>query len=364
MRPVLNRLLDLQKIYGASAEGYWQAAFTGLALETHPQLGGDVEIDAADVRGQVENYINSLQRYLALTGMSAHTLAPQVSDPTNHIEKQIEAICIQLDIPKRVFMGSERGELASSQDDAQTNDQLKSRQLGYITPRIICPFVDRLIAVGVLSEPNYVEPVEPMIDEFGEEEQLYDEDGNPLNEFGIPEEEYDEDGNLLGDTAAEDDMGEEQYDDDGNLIKNRRMSGPILNAAGEQTGVRTKTGYCVEWPDLDSNTDKDKAQIAATLTQALAAYVSGNVEAVMPLMEFLTKIMGIPDDEAKALVKAAEAQQVEAEQKQVMQQPSQFGQPDMEQVGTQDQYGEEGALPVEEPGAEADFNDEQPPELQ
>jgi hypothetical protein len=170
-RPVFNRLLDLQKIYGASAEGYWQAAFTGLALETHPQLGGDVTIDSDDVRDQIENYINSLQRYLALTGMSAHTLAPQVSDPSNQIDKHLEAICIQLEIPKRVFMGSERGELASSQDDASWNDRLKARQQGYITPRIIVPFVDRLIAVGVLPEPDYVEPEEPEEeDEFSEED--------------------------------------------------------------------------------------------------------------------------------------------------------------------------------------------------
>lgn len=96
--------------------------------------------------------MNGLQRYLALIGMSAKSLAPQVVDPSPQIRVQLEAICIKLGVPMRVFMGSERGELASSQDAAAWNDRLKERQKNYIIPRIIIPFVDRLIQVGVLPE--------------------------------------------------------------------------------------------------------------------------------------------------------------------------------------------------------------------
>ena len=86
--------------------------------------------------------------------MSAKTLSPTVADPKGHIEVQIEAICIQLAIPIRVFKGSERGELASSQDDMAWNDRLRQRQQEYITPCIIAPFVDRLISLGCLPEPK------------------------------------------------------------------------------------------------------------------------------------------------------------------------------------------------------------------
>jgi len=80
-------------------------------------------------------------------------MAPTVVDPTAQIAVQIEAICIKLGIPIRIFKGSERGELASSQDDAAWNDRLRLRQMYYITPRIVIPFIDRLIMLGVLSEP-------------------------------------------------------------------------------------------------------------------------------------------------------------------------------------------------------------------
>jgi hypothetical protein len=36
MRPVLNRLLDLRKLYSGSAEMYWRGAFPGISLETNP----------------------------------------------------------------------------------------------------------------------------------------------------------------------------------------------------------------------------------------------------------------------------------------------------------------------------------------
>lgn len=230
-RPVLNRLLDLRKLYGGSAEMYWRGAFPGLSLETHPTLGGDAIVDVAGTRDMMENYFNGLQRFLLFSGMSARTLAPTVVDPGAQIQVQLEAICIQLGIPIRVFKGSERGELASSQDDASWNDRLRARQNQYITPRIICPFLDRLIAMGVLPEPE---------------------------------------------------------------------------------------GYSIEWPDLDSLTDKDKAQIALMQTQALAAYVAGQVETVIQPVDYLTRIMDMEAEEAEEIMdgaaKAQEEQQAEHEQ--------------------------------------------------
>lgn len=215
MRPVLNRLLDLRKLYAGSGEMYWRGAFPGLSFETHPQLGGDVQFNPTTLRDQAEQYMNGLQRYLALTGMSAKSLAPQVVDPTPQINAEIEAVCIQLGIPKRVFCGSERGELASSQDDAAWNDRLRHRQRFYLTPRLIVPFVDRLVLFGVLPEP---------------------------------------------------------------------------------------AGYSVFWPDLDSVNAKDKAEVFKQRTEALQAYVSGGVEAIMAPMDYLVREGGYSEEEAAAIL--------------------------------------------------------------
>jgi len=153
-RPVVNRLLDLYKMYGGSAEMYWRGAFPGLAVETQPQLVGKTKLDVGKVRDQLENYQNSLQRYLALMGVNVKTLAPQVVEPTAQIQVLIEAICIKMAVPMRVFMGSERGELASSQDAKSWDNRLKKRRNKYLTPRVVVPFIDRLIRLGVLPIPK------------------------------------------------------------------------------------------------------------------------------------------------------------------------------------------------------------------
>lgn len=228
MQPVLERLLDLAKLYSGSAEMYWRGAFPGYVLSTHPQLGGDVDVDQTGIKDMMEQYTNGLQRYVALMGMSMQGLAPQVVDPTSQINVQIEAICIKLGIPKRIFIGSERGELASSQDDAAWNDRLKERRKSYITPKIIVPFVDRLINLGILPEPK---------------------------------------------------------------------------------------GYSIFWDDLTSMSEAEKVNLMQAKTNALAQYISGNVEALVPPKTYLVRILGMEAKEVDAILeeaaKAAEEAQLE-----------------------------------------------------
>jgi hypothetical protein len=153
-RPCTNDLMDLIKIFGASSEGYWRMAFPGLSFESHPQLGSKVRFDAQGTKEQLERYQNTLQRHLATTGGSVKLLSGTVQDPTPHVEVRIEAICIYLKCPVRIFKGSERGQLASTQDKDSWDERMAMRQADHITPRIIVPFIDTLIRVGVLPEPD------------------------------------------------------------------------------------------------------------------------------------------------------------------------------------------------------------------
>jgi hypothetical protein len=203
MQQCLNRLIDIRKVSAAGAEGYWQSCFAAISLETNPQLGGDVKLDYTGLEQMMSDFRLKLRRDIVTSGLTAKTLPPSVVDPGPYANNAIQQICIRLAVPNRVFIGSERGELASSQDDAQWNDVIRSRQELHVTPDIVCPFIDRLILLGVLPEP--------------------------------------------------------------------------------------KEGYRVEWPDLDSLNDKDKAALAVTIVQALSAYIAGNVESKLPFKIFLLK---------------------------------------------------------------------------
>jgi hypothetical protein len=154
MQTVLPQIINLRRLYGGSTVMYWNGALPGLSIESDPSLGGDIEVDVPEVKDEVEQYLAGLQRVMFLNGLSAKSLAPQVVDPSPQMTRQIEAICIKLGIPVRVFKGSERGELASTQDDDAWNDRLRDRQNRHVTPRIIIPFFRRLINLGVLPRPK------------------------------------------------------------------------------------------------------------------------------------------------------------------------------------------------------------------
>lgn len=152
LRPNYNRLMDIRKVAASSGEMYYRGAFPGLAFELHPQAM-DATIDKEALRDAVERYMNTLQRYITAEGMVVKTLAPQVVDPSPQLNAYIEQICIERNVPKRIFMGTERGELASSQDKTAWDDLIDSRRRYRITPNIIVPFVNRLINLGMLPKP-------------------------------------------------------------------------------------------------------------------------------------------------------------------------------------------------------------------
>lgn len=153
-RCVSRNVQNLQKIMGASPEGYWQSAFNILAVETDPALGGEIDTTESDMKDSMEAMLEGLKRWGLFKGTKLNAVGPSVVDPTPFIERQVEAICVQLHCPKRIFLGSERGELASSQDDDAWNDMVKQRQVDHCTPRIVSAFVDRLINLNVLPTPG------------------------------------------------------------------------------------------------------------------------------------------------------------------------------------------------------------------
>jgi len=152
MKKVYNYLLDIRKILGGSGEMFWKGGFPGYAFKVDPEMTL-TDSDKEAIKDDMRNYAQSLQRYLSFTGIEVNTLDPQVEDPTGHLDVQIDAICITIGVPKRIFVGSERGELASTQDSKTWNKRIAKRQTQYLTPYVIRPFIDRLIAFGVLPEP-------------------------------------------------------------------------------------------------------------------------------------------------------------------------------------------------------------------
>jgi len=63
--------------------------------------------------------------------------------------------------------------------------------------------------------------------------------------------------------------------------------------------------YQVHWPDLDTPSDKEKAEVSLTKTDAAAHYVQGSVDQLIPPKEFFMTFLGMSSDEADAIITAA-----------------------------------------------------------
>lgn len=153
LEPAYNRVLDLLKVMGGSSEMFWKGGFPGLSFEVQPGLG-DIDFDPDVFAEQIDQYANGLQRYLRVVGLKVNSLAPQVADPSPQIDAALDQICITINCPKRIFLGSESAHLASTQDQKTWADRINGRRTQYAIPYIIRPLIRRLIMTGVLPFVN------------------------------------------------------------------------------------------------------------------------------------------------------------------------------------------------------------------
>lgn len=169
MQSAYNHVYDIRKIAGGGAEMFWKGGFPGFGVEINPDIDMDeLEVDTDTMKDELKKMFDGLQRYAVLQGAQMKSLAPQVADPTGHFAMVLDAICIGMEMPKRIFLGSEQAKLASTQDQSTWERRLRFRQENYLSPMLVRPTIMRLQEIGVLPEsqdlivkwPNLSEPSE------------------------------------------------------------------------------------------------------------------------------------------------------------------------------------------------------------
>lgn len=150
---IYNRLKDLEKVVGGASETYWITSNRGMAfwLDENTDLEPG-ELD--DFKEQIEEFQHSLRRSLIGRGMTAQSMGAEVEDPSPLIEKLLDLIAGTVGMPKRILVGSERGELASSQDEMNWSNRIDERRRNHAVPNILREFIQKMIDTGNLPKPN------------------------------------------------------------------------------------------------------------------------------------------------------------------------------------------------------------------
>lgn len=157
---VWNLLDDLEKITGAGSEAFWLRAHQGymVNIDKDLQLSDDPEKETEALeamRVKIDEFAHGLRRTLLTRGSNVETLGSDVSQFNTQVDALITLISGATGIPKRILVGSERGELASTQDRENWNERITDRRNDFAGPYVIKPLVDILMERGALPEADY-----------------------------------------------------------------------------------------------------------------------------------------------------------------------------------------------------------------
>lgn len=175
-KPVLenvwNLLMDLLKVTGGGAEAFWLRANAGLQFNIDKDMAlAPTADELTALREQAEDYKHQITRMLRTRGVEVNQLGSDVANFNAPAEAILTQIAGSKGIPMRILTGSERGELASTQDAANFEAQVQDRRTGYAGPMIVRRLVDRLIAYGYLPTPKQYEVGWPTVETMTEMEK-------------------------------------------------------------------------------------------------------------------------------------------------------------------------------------------------
>jgi len=153
-KSIFNRLEDLEKLLGGSAEMFWRAAWPGLVLTPPTDADGvpmKFEDDGQPIHEQIRKYRMNLDRVHQVNG-NLEKLDTQVADPLNHVMVQYQDISSDIDIPMSILRGNETGERATAEDRQMYNDFIFTRRVEHCEEQIVRGLYDRFLEWGAMPE--------------------------------------------------------------------------------------------------------------------------------------------------------------------------------------------------------------------
>ena len=151
LRACWNYLVDLDKVVGAGAEAAWKRMDAGLQVDVDPTVELN-EDDEARMDEELQAYEHDVSRMIRTRGTKINPLSAQAQSFGPNADSLVKLICATTGIPYRILTGSERGQLASTQDRFNWSDRINELRRGFAT-KLIRDFIKRLIDGKALPKP-------------------------------------------------------------------------------------------------------------------------------------------------------------------------------------------------------------------
>lgn len=131
LEPIFNRILDLDKACGGSAEAYFRNAKGKLAYEIEKDFAAGLLTDPvakAAFQEGAEKFTNDYQDHTVAAGSKVKTLPTPHASPLDTVKVVLWEIASYSGYPLRILTGEGSGQLAGSEDQLAVNQITADRQ--------------------------------------------------------------------------------------------------------------------------------------------------------------------------------------------------------------------------------------------
>jgi len=156
LESVFNSLMDLRKVIGGGAEGFYKNAAQNIVFDLKDSASAMSFKDKLDdFSEQYDEFSrNRFRRAMWTPGMEAKTLDSTMVQPKEFFNNALNDTAAGLQIPATILIGQQTGRLASSEDSRQFLSVVQSRRLNFQT-EMTRDVIDWLILFGILPSAEY-----------------------------------------------------------------------------------------------------------------------------------------------------------------------------------------------------------------
>ena len=156
LQPIYNRILDIDKATGGSAEAYFRNSRGKIAFEIDPEFGSSI-IDDPDAKKSFDEagkkFTNNWEDQVTAVGATVKSITTPHADPMNTVKTSLWAISGYTGIPIRVLTGEGGGQLAGTEDRLAYNGLINDRQDHTCSPWIV-NLLEILEIAGFITLPD------------------------------------------------------------------------------------------------------------------------------------------------------------------------------------------------------------------
>ena len=164
LRAGFNAFLDMEKLIGAGAEGFWRNSKQSPYLVADKEISNEKAMEQVGAQNQEEfgkflgeamdGFSKGYNKFMYLKGVDVTFPDARLSDPQWFYHNIVSAIAGSVDIPLKILIGTQSGERASGEDAKEWVLTNTARRSDIITPPIDT-LIERMKVWGMLSESDW-----------------------------------------------------------------------------------------------------------------------------------------------------------------------------------------------------------------